>query len=197
MGWRSSFLPTAAAAPRAWRLLTTALAAWLASCSSTPPAPGGPADPTANYPWVRKPPAQAGKPAPSSTAPSAAATRPHSPATPPPVSSAGTPRDYRADAATHLYQQNQERIYPGRLPPMLYAIGVLDVDLDSSGQVRAMHWRRAPSHAPEVVAEIERTVRQAAPFPAPRRLGRVTYTDTWLWDKSGRFQLDTLSEGQN
>jgi hypothetical protein len=26
--------------------------------------------------------------------------------------------------------------------------------------------------------------------------GRVTYTDTWLWDKSGRFQLDTLTEGQ-
>jgi protein TonB len=24
----------------------------------------------------------------------------------------------------------------------------------------------------------------------------VTYTDTWLWDKSGRFQLDTLTEGQ-
>jgi len=24
----------------------------------------------------------------------------------------------------------------------------------------------------------------------------VTYTDTWLWDKSGNFQLDTLTEGQ-
>jgi len=31
----------------------------------------------------------------------------------------------------------------------------------------------------------------------PERLGRVTYTDTWLWDKSGRFQLDTLTEGQD
>jgi hypothetical protein len=47
-----------------------------------------------------------------------------------------------------------------------------------------------------VVAEIERTVRQAAPYPAPVRLGRVTYTDTWLWHKSGLFQLDTLTEGQ-
>ena len=41
-----------------------------------------------------------------------------------------------------------------------------------------------------------RTVRAAAPFPAPARMGRVTYTDTWLWDRSGRFQLDTLTEGQ-
>jgi hypothetical protein len=24
----------------------------------------------------------------------------------------------------------------------------------------------------------------------------VTYTDTWLWHKTGQFQLDTLSEGQ-
>jgi protein TonB len=24
----------------------------------------------------------------------------------------------------------------------------------------------------------------------------VQYVDTWLWDRSGRFQLDTLSEGQ-
>jgi len=28
-------------------------------------------------------------------------------------------------------------------------------------------------------------------------MGKVTYTDTWLWDKSGHFQLDTLTEGQH
>jgi periplasmic protein TonB len=28
------------------------------------------------------------------------------------------------------------------------------------------------------------------------QLGSVTYTDTWLWDRSGNFQLDTLTEGQ-
>ena len=52
------------------------------------------------------------------------------------------------------------------------------------------------THAPEVIREIERTVRAAAPFPVPARMQRVTYTDTWLWDKSGHFQLDTLTEGQ-
>jgi hypothetical protein len=25
----------------------------------------------------------------------------------------------------------------------------------------------------------------------------VTYTDVWLWHKSGKFQLDTLTEGQD
>ena len=82
------------------------------------------------------------------------------------------------------------------MPPLLYAIGVLQVDVDGNGRVTATHWMRAPSHAPEVVAEIERTVRLAAPYPAPVRMGKVTYTDTWLWHSSGLFQLDTLTEGQ-
>jgi hypothetical protein len=112
-------------------------------------------------------------------------------------SAATTPRAYRSDAATHLYGLNRERIYKGRMPPLLYAIGVLQVELDGRGHVHALSWMRAPNHAPEVVREIERTVRAAAPFPAPARMGRVVYTDTWLWHKSGRFQLDTLTEGQD
>ncbi len=112
------------------------------------------------------------------------------------ASKATNPRDYRVDAASHLYGQNGHRIYKGKMPPLLYAVGVLQVEVDARGQVAALNWMRAPSHVPEVVAEIERTVRQAAPFPVPARMGRVTYTDTWLWHKSGHFQLDTLTEGQ-
>lgn len=113
------------------------------------------------------------------------------------ASAASTARAYREDAATHLYGLNAQRVYKGKLPPMLYAIGVLEVDIDRAGKVTRLRWMRAPKHAPEVVAEIERTVRAAAPFPAPTRMGKVTYTDTWLWDKSGHFQLDTLTEGQH
>ncbi|WP_369818665.1 energy transducer TonB [Acidovorax sp. Leaf160] len=112
------------------------------------------------------------------------------------TSAAATPRAYRQDAATHLYGLNADRIHKGKLPPLLYAIGVLEVDIDKAGRVTAVRWLRAPRHAPEVMKEIERMVREAAPFPAPARMGKVTYTDTWLWDKSGRFQLDTKTEGQ-
>jgi hypothetical protein len=107
-----------------------------------------------------------------------------------------TPRDYRLDAATHLYSKNERRIYHGKMPPLLYAIGVLRVEVDGLGHVTGTSWMRAPTHAPEVMAEIERTVRIAEPYPAPVRMGNVTYTDTWLWHKSGLFQLDTLTEGQ-
>lgn len=112
------------------------------------------------------------------------------------VSSAANPRDYRRDAAKHLYEQNGPRVYSGKMPPLLYAVGVLEVEIDNRGNVIGTSWMRRPSHAPEVVAEIEQAVRRASPFPAPTRMGRVTYTDTWLWHKSGRFQLDTLTEGQ-
>lgn len=141
------------------------------------------------------PPAPQESPAGSGQEPAAAVP---SPAVrgPAPPSAAATPRAYRKDAATHLYGLNADRIYKGKLQPLLYAIGVLEVDIDRAGRVTAVRWMRAPRHAPEVMKEIERTVRAAAPFPAPTRLGRVTYIDTWLWDKSGRFQLDTLTEGQ-
>ena len=112
------------------------------------------------------------------------------------ASAATSARAYRQDAATHLYGLNAQRVFKGKLPPMLYAIGVLEIDIDRTGKVTRLHWLRAPRHAPEVVAEIERTVRAAAPFPTPSRMGKVTYTDTWLWDKGGHFQLDTLTEGQ-
>ncbi len=113
------------------------------------------------------------------------------------TSLATSPRADRQDAASHIYALNAGRIWKGRLPPMLYAVGVLQVEVDGRGNVRNMNWMRAPRHAPEVIAEIERTVRSAAPFPVPARMGKVVYTDTWLWHRSGRFQLDTLTEGQD
>ena len=163
-------------APAALSVTMAGAAIWLSGCGSAPSPTPSPVAP--------------GVPA----APAATATTPR---TPPPPSAARTPKEYRQDAARHLYQLNANRIYKGRLPPMLYAIGTLEVQVDRQGNVVGLNWMRAPRHAPEVVAEVERTARAAAPYPVPERLGRVTYTDTWLWDKSGRFQLDTLTEGQD
>jgi periplasmic protein TonB len=159
-------------------LLAAAAAAVLAACSSPQPRP----------PVVQSAAPAVIQPAPivqSQPAPAAAQ-----------VSQAATPRAYRADAASHIYARNAERIYKGKMPPLLHAVGVLQVEVDSRGYVRNISWMRAPKHAPEVMHEIEHMVRAAQPFPAPARMGTVVYTDTWLWHKSGRFQLDTLTEGQ-
>ncbi len=163
-------------------LLLSGVAAIVAACKSSSdltPAPVAPAAP----PAVPEPSAVIGPIA----GPSGSAR----------VSAAATPRAYRQDGATHLYGLNADRIYKGRLPPLLYAIGVLNIHIDKVGRVTHTDWMRAPKHAPEVMAEIQRTVQKASPFPAPGRLGKVVYTDTWLWHKSGKFQLDTLTEGQD
>ncbi len=155
--------------------IATWIATWLVGCSTPPPAPVQPAPPPA--PVVIKP----------VEAPQASG----------PISNARDAHAYRVDAAKHLYQLNAHRIFKGRMPPMLYAVGVLDIEVDKQGQVTRTYWVRAPGHAPEVMKEIEKTVRMAAPYPVPAHMGKVVYSDVWLWHKSGRFQLDTLTEGQD
>lgn len=158
--------------------LVAGVAAILAGCTSTPLPPPPPL------------------PVPVAPPPTPVVVAPPPAPVPTYVSNAVTPRAYRHDAASHLYERNVKRVYRGKMPPLLYAVGVLQIEVDGMGMVTSTSWMRAPSHAPEVMAEIERTVRLAAPYPAPVRMGRVTYTDTWLWHKSGLFQLDTLTEGQ-
>lgn len=147
-------------------------AAWLAAVllagCAAPPRPAPP------------PPGSGAAPAP---APSGAA------------SSATNEKAYRRDGAAHLYARYGDRIYKGKLPPLLPAIGVVDVRLDGRGNVQAINWVRAPSDR-SFIPVTEQLIRGASPFPAPVRLGAVTYRDVWLWDASGKFQLDTLTEGQ-
>jgi hypothetical protein len=115
----------------------------------------------------------------------------------PAKSAARNAKDYRKDAASHLYARHSQSIYKGRLPPMLEAVGVLNVDIDRHGSVKSVQWMRAPRHVPQVMQQIERMVKAAAPYPVPQHMSQVTYTDVWLWHKSGKFQLDTLTEGQD
>ncbi len=158
-------------------LLSTAAGAIVSACKSAPPQPEpGPSEANASPNAVAPVASQAGS-ARSSAAPNA--------------------RAYRQSGASHLYGLHADRIYKGRMPPLLYAIGVLNVEINQAGIVTRLDWMRAPRHAPEVIAEIERMIKAASPFPAPVRIGKVVYTDTWLWHKSGKFQLDTLTEGQN
>jgi hypothetical protein len=36
-------------------------------------------------------------------------------------------KEYRKDAAKHIYSKYPDKIYAGKLPPMLKAVGVIDV----------------------------------------------------------------------
>jgi periplasmic protein TonB len=156
--------------------VAVAAVAWLAGCSSPmPPASPPPARPSAG--GAAAPPSAA-LPAPSRT------------------SNATSEKAYRVDAARVIYAAYADSIFKGKLPPLLYAIAVVETEIDARGNVRAVRMLRAPSHAPEVTARVRDLIQKASPLPAPVRLGTVRYVDTWLVDKSGKFQLDTLTEGQ-
>jgi protein TonB len=105
-------------------------------------------------------------------------------------------RAYRKLGARHIYNAYPKRIYKGKIPPLVYAVVVTETDIDATGRVTGVHFSRTPSHAPEVSGKIAELIREASPLPSPGKLGPHTYVDTWLWDKSGQFQLDTLTLGQ-
>ena len=102
---------------------------------------------------------------------------------------------YRSAAAQHIYATYAASIYKGTLPPLVHAVVVIDTEVDGHGNVRDVRVVRSPSHAPEVTQDVERMIRRASPFPAPSA-ERTRFTEVWLVDASGRFQLHTLTEGQ-
>ncbi len=116
---------------------------------------------------------------------------------PPRESKAEIEREYRIDAARHLYAAYPMRIYRGKVPPLIYSVMVVETEIDASGQVMGVNVVRKPA-ADEVAPWVVAMIRRAGPFPAPAKVagGKVRYLDIWLVDKSGLFQVDTLTEGQ-
>lgn len=112
------------------------------------------------------------------------------------VSYATDAKAYRKDGARHIYARYKDQIFKGKLPPLVHAIVVVETELDGSGNVRNVNMIRVPTHAPDVTERVRTMIQQASPMPAPTRLGGTKYFEVWLVDKSGRFQLDTLTEGQ-
>ena len=114
------------------------------------------------------------------------------------VSMAADPKSYRLDAARHIYASYAERIYKGRLPPLIHAVVVFESSVDSAGQVRDVKVIRGPSHAPDVTVAVTEMIKRAGPLPAHSRFGgSVKFIEIWLVHKDGRFQLDALTEGQD
>lgn len=113
-----------------------------------------------------------------------------------PPSAAETDEAYREDAARHLYRVYARRVYKGVLPPFIHGVMIVQADIGPDGRVRDLAVLREPS-APEVQPWVLAMLRAAEPFPVPaKRPEGVAYVDIWLVDRSGRFQLDTLTEGQ-
>lgn len=115
---------------------------------------------------------------------------------PPRASQAEIEKEYRIDAARHIYSAYPNRIMRGKMPPLLYSVMIVETEIDPSGQVLNVSVVRKPAAA-EVAPWVVAMIRRASPFPAPAKMpGGTKYLDIWLVDKTGQFQVDTLTEGQ-
>jgi protein TonB len=112
------------------------------------------------------------------------------------ISDAADAAGYRLDGARHFYAVYADRIYQGKLPPLIHAVVVIETELDAQGGVVDVRLIRVPSHAPDVGHAVRDMIRQASPLPVPARMGGIRFVETWLVDKSGQFQLHALTEGQ-
>jgi hypothetical protein len=114
---------------------------------------------------------------------------------PPPPSAADNTQDYKKDFARHVYQAYPMRIYRGKLPPLLYSVMLTETQIAADGTVVDVSIRRPPAVA-AVAPWVVQMIKRAGPFPAPAKMGESTIMEIWLVDKTGNFQLDTLTEGQ-
>jgi periplasmic protein TonB len=111
------------------------------------------------------------------------------------ASAAATAKDYKKDGAKHLYAAYAKQVQKGKMPPLLYGIAIIETTIGPQGEVQDVRVVRQPAAA-EVTPWAVNMIKAAAPFPAPAKMGSVTYSDIWLVSKNGHFQLDTLTEGQ-
>jgi periplasmic protein TonB len=116
---------------------------------------------------------------------------------PPPVSAAETEREYRIDAARHLYAAYPMRVFKGQLPPLLYSVMMVETEISREGEVLDISIIRKPA-ADEVAPWVLAMIRRAGPFPPPGKIDTATvrFTEAWFVDRSGLFQLMSLTEGQ-
>ncbi|MDE2145473.1 MAG: hypothetical protein KGJ24_02150 [Burkholderiales bacterium] len=104
---------------------------------------------------------------------------------------------YRLDAAHRLYDCYPSRIYRGRVPPLLYGVMVVEAQIDAAGQLADLSVVRKPA-ADEVQPWVLALIRGAAPYPAPAHLPgqSAVVVETFFVDRSGLFQVLSLTEGQ-
>jgi protein TonB len=125
------------------------------------------------------------------------ATRIFHPATPTAPAPAGLD-DYKTQVARRVTERNPDHVYAGTLPPMLPAIVVLEITVDRDGQLADVAVQR--SRDPDASEIALTSVRRSSPLPPPQQLaqatGRLTFSETFLFADSERYQLRSLAEPQ-
>ena len=143
---------------------------------------------------------EAPPPASSSSTPSRQPAPRPSPApnaAPATTSSARTVEDYKREVALRIQQRNPAWVHDERPQALLRAVVVARIRVDAYGnpQVEIV---RSPDA--EMSQRVVQSVRAAAPLPAPPRALAAQlnagFTESWLFNTDGRFQIRTVARPQ-
>ncbi|GAC1414671.1 MAG: hypothetical protein NVSMB6_16850 [Burkholderiaceae bacterium] len=115
------------------------------------------------------------------------------------TSTARTIDAYKRDIALRITEVNSTKVYAGQPQALLRAVIVVKFWVDGSGKLLRNEIVRS-NHDTAAEATALSTLRNTAPFPKPApgllRNGRVELSETWLFNKDGRFQIRSVAQAQ-
>ena len=103
---------------------------------------------------------------------------------------------YRKDAGRHLYSACSSQVMYGVLPPLLYAVMVTETLVDATVKVLNVRVRRAAGRSTGGHALGGGHAEARSALAAASAHGQGGIHRIWLVDRSGRLQVDSLTEGQ-
>lgn len=129
------------------------------------------------------------------------------PTPPPPAVAKAKPRvaspyksieQYKLALAKRIFETSEGRTVNGDLQPLLRAVVVLQFNVDSSGKVRNVRTLRTPEKEADNIARASLDRAGTMPVPPEEWLqnGVLEVTETWLFNKDGRFHLRTFGPRQ-
>ncbi len=142
--------------------------------------------------------------APTPPPPVAKVTPPPPP--PPPVAKAKprvaspytTMEQYKVALCKRIFETSMGKTVTGDLQPLLRAVVVLRFEVDANGNVRNVQTVRTPEKEADGLARASLERAGALPVPPEEWLhnGVLEVTETWLFNKDGRFHLRTFGPKQ-
>ncbi|KPF68159.1 hypothetical protein IP84_10420 [beta proteobacterium AAP99] len=106
--------------------------------------------------------------------------------------------EYRFAVAKAIYAANSKDVYPAPLPPLVPAIVILHVEVDAAGELVDLHIYRhgADRRFSPRALEILRSIKYPKPEANLFIGDTIEWTETVLFEHSGKFQLKPLAPPQ-
>jgi protein TonB len=106
---------------------------------------------------------------------------------------------YKVSVANHIARSNLGNTFEGRLPPILPAVVVLRITVDSLGRIVDAYVQRSRNDAASKIALA--SLQRAGSFPSPCSLINdqsplLSFSETFLFNDQYQFQLRSIAGPQ-